>query len=77
MCVRCDLAFEFLVLFFFFFFFGGKGGKCFMHCNAKGAVCGTLHQGMLLGLFACWTSCPVFYPLKPTPAADLATSLCL
>ena len=45
-----------------------------MHRNAEGAVCGTLHQGTPLGLFARWTSCPVFYPLKPTPAA---VSLCL
>ena len=58
----------------FHFFFVGKGGNASCTVTPKGAVCGTLHQGLLLGLFACWTYCPVFYPLKPTPAAVSAPS---
>ena len=63
------------IFIFYFLFFGvGKGGNASCTVTPKGAVCGTLHQGLPLGLFACWTYCPVFYPLKPTPATVLAPS---
>ena len=58
----------------FFFFLVGKGRNASCTVTPKGAVCGTLHQGLPLGLFTCWTYCPVFYPLKPTPAAVSAPS---
>jgi hypothetical protein len=45
-----------------------RGGKCVMHRNALGVVCGTpLQHGLPLGLFARWTVCRLAYPLKPTP----------
>src|SRR5258706_12632149 len=27
--------------YFYFYLFGGRGGKCIMHCNTEGTMCGT------------------------------------
>jgi len=53
-----------------FFFFGwGKGGKCFMHCNANSLVpCVGLQCSVPVGQFTHWTTCCLIYPLK-TPFA--------